>query len=315
MPIRVECDQCQGKISVDDAFAGSVCRCPYCKAMVIVPRSDNGGASRPRPEAPVSRPVAPPSAAHPVQPPPQGQTAGDQGDKPLFHAEDRRRIHARKHQAVIVIVAVLLIIAFAGVAVILMQESGGQDDAYDPDKPVPYEPDQITQPRENVTGPNILGQIRLASPTIYVLDAGGSMVSHFGQAAEKIAESVVSLGPEGQFNLYVAEEEGVRKLGQNLAATGPRGAAKVREMTSKTYPTGATSQTLADAIKQAIEAKPDAVVVVTAKEIEQAGKLSDLARARGVKVHAAAMVEDQYVAESLKKIATGSMGQFAAGWD
>lgn len=60
MSLKVRCSQCQKKISVDEAFAGSMCRCPYCKMIVRVPElpvgvSGPGG----RPSRPGSRPERP----------------------------------------------------------------------------------------------------------------------------------------------------------------------------------------------------------------------------------------------------------------
>ena len=59
MAIKIRCVDCKKKISIDEAFAGGVCRCPYCTAIVYVP--DNSTTSQPkrRPEAPTRRPKAP----------------------------------------------------------------------------------------------------------------------------------------------------------------------------------------------------------------------------------------------------------------
>ena len=35
--MKIRCTDCSKKISIDDAFAGGVCRCPYCSTLVFVP--------------------------------------------------------------------------------------------------------------------------------------------------------------------------------------------------------------------------------------------------------------------------------------
>lgn len=62
MAIKIQCSECGKKISIDEAFAGGVCRCPYCRAIVMVPGDATGGSggSVDRPSAPPSRPAESP---------------------------------------------------------------------------------------------------------------------------------------------------------------------------------------------------------------------------------------------------------------
>ena len=52
MAIKVRCTGCRKRISVDEAFAGGVCRCPYCGATSSVPSSAGGGRPGFRPDVP-----------------------------------------------------------------------------------------------------------------------------------------------------------------------------------------------------------------------------------------------------------------------
>ena len=48
--IKIRCSECKEKISVDGAFIGSMCRCPGCKAIILVPRltsAEQGSFHRP----------------------------------------------------------------------------------------------------------------------------------------------------------------------------------------------------------------------------------------------------------------------------
>ncbi len=39
MAIKIRCADCRKRISVDQGFAGGMCRCPYCKSIVLVPET------------------------------------------------------------------------------------------------------------------------------------------------------------------------------------------------------------------------------------------------------------------------------------
>ena len=69
MTLTLNCPQCQQEITVDAAFAGGVCRCPSCKAQVVVPgqigecnAADNSG----RPDAPIGTSQPQTKPAEPV---------------------------------------------------------------------------------------------------------------------------------------------------------------------------------------------------------------------------------------------------------
>jgi DNA-directed RNA polymerase subunit RPC12/RpoP len=65
MALKVRCSECRKKISVDEAFAGSMCRCPYCKSIVMVPAEVTPEAAQAPKRS--SRPTAP-GASRPKMP-------------------------------------------------------------------------------------------------------------------------------------------------------------------------------------------------------------------------------------------------------
>src|SRR5271155_2786190 len=52
--ISITCTNCQAQLSIDDAFAGGVCRCQYCGTIQTVPaKSGAATLASPKPAAPV----------------------------------------------------------------------------------------------------------------------------------------------------------------------------------------------------------------------------------------------------------------------
>ncbi len=59
MAVKVRCSDCLKIIMVDQAFAGSMCRCPYCKAIVAVPAEGDISGSATASSRSSSRPGKP----------------------------------------------------------------------------------------------------------------------------------------------------------------------------------------------------------------------------------------------------------------
>jgi hypothetical protein len=102
--IKVRCTTCRKKLTVDDAFAGGVCRCPACKELFLVRRTQgvaNGGL---RPDAP-----------------PLHDDAGDQrwpGAASMPAPIPASAVHTRR-SATGIVVAVLFLAATAGIVLLI----------------------------------------------------------------------------------------------------------------------------------------------------------------------------------------------------
>lgn len=59
MAVKVRCSDCRKKIALDSAFAGSMCRCPYCKSIIMVPDMEQGVSRDSRLARPQRRPEKP----------------------------------------------------------------------------------------------------------------------------------------------------------------------------------------------------------------------------------------------------------------
>ena len=302
MSIRMQCEGCSRNISVDDAFAGSVCRCPYCKALVVVPGSPGAGSSGPRPEAPVVRPESPQAPAEaapvahadgpaaPAEPAPQA--AGGRV------AVRRQRARVRRNMTFLALVAGLLVIALGGVLYILMT----------PEEPVSNTP----QPEgpERIDGPHFAHRIPVRSPVIFVIDAGGSMRGHFDAATQAVFESALSLGEQGQFRVLVSREAEIVGFRDGMAPGSEADAGAAKDWLTNIMAGGATEENLPAAIRQAMAERPAMVVVVAAKEIDGEA-LAREAREAGVPISTVSMVAYPEVVENLKQLAESAGGRSA----
>ena len=86
MAVKIRCSECHKKISVDEAFAGSMCRCPYCKNIVLVPELVAAGA-----DDISARPSSPGRSSRPSMPSASGKSARGTGlsdiagSRPIIH--------------------------------------------------------------------------------------------------------------------------------------------------------------------------------------------------------------------------------------
>jgi hypothetical protein len=75
--IRLTCTHCQEVLSVDDAFAGGVCRCRHCGTIQTVPKKTAGNRGPAAPPPKTLYRAAPPGEA-PRQEPPASPPAADE---------------------------------------------------------------------------------------------------------------------------------------------------------------------------------------------------------------------------------------------
>ena len=206
---------------MDDAFAGSMCRCPYCSELLLAPGGSRGSAQD-RPAAPSLRPDAP--------------AAPKALDRPEAHATIpvARPVRVRGWLA---LAAVVLILALTGLAVFLAitarrngqpgpgPKAGGDGPATreaptapepEPDRPQtavnggptpPPEPEPDpapVEPAKNVAGaaiePPVAYCVGLASPRTFDRALARAMESA-GTLDENDAFTMVLAGPDGSLAL------------------------------------------------------------------------------------------------------------------
>jgi DNA-directed RNA polymerase subunit RPC12/RpoP len=268
MAIRLKCSQCRKQMSVDDAFAGGVCRCPYCKATVMVPGSREDGARGARPAEPGAQPLG-------VEQPSQAQ----------HHAPIPVATPVRS-QGMLGIVLAVLVVAMLGVGIWLLITYKSADSVPDNSQPNAHNdwhntsaPSAVANPFVAADSPVVAGDVQVSAPVAYVIDSGPSMASVFDLAALMTRVSVRSL-KDGQFSLIVAGEKEDATLGSPQPG-GDTGADAVNNFT-RVRRAGSGRPDLARAFAAARAAAPKTIVLFygnknvsdllpAAQQVQQAG--------------------------------------------
>ena len=340
MAIKIRCQDCGKKISIDEAFAGSTCRCPYCKALVYVAELVVGGGGEvsggARPVAPTSRPDTREQAAPAGSQARASAAAGAAADGKYVPMARPVRIHG------IITIVIFVLLAFMVGAVIALavlvlpgsrdtktpntegrptqidnmpdHEKGPDKTGKTPDKG--KGPDKTGKTPDNGKEPDQIGKtpeqepavldIKITPPVFYVLDGGSGMRWAFDSVVGVMLKSAESLG-NGKFNVIVAGESQDMFVEPDMAVGGKDGATKCALALQETIPTGAAN--IPRALKAAIDRKPKAVVLFTRKAVDDAMSLAQQAKAQGTVIHTIAVDADNEVNESLKRLAEAAGGQ------
>ncbi len=157
MAIKITCSKCSKRISIDEAFAGGVCRCPYCTTINDVP-------------------------LHPGQEPTPAAS------------KTPKRVPVAKKASLQGIVALLIMLVFLGiiigviVTVVVVTGNGGADTSE-----TPAVVDGPQNPFLPCPAGFVAGTLRVDSPVVYCLDGDTSMGSYFPYAARMTGVSLRAL--------------------------------------------------------------------------------------------------------------------------
>ena len=301
MAIKIRCQDCSKKISIDEAFAGGMCRCPYCKALVYVEDVAGGMGGKAfvgaRPTAPTSRPAAPGQAE-----PAQAEARADVAVRAAADVEHVPMARPVKIQGIITIVLLVLLLFMVGggIAMAIFYLRGGPNRKVPPPATQPVQIDVTLQDGASVV------DIKIVAPVIYVMDGGSGMRSAFDSARIAVLNSVTSLG-DGKFNVIVAGEGQDKVVASGLVVGGKDEALKLTPMLQEIVPTGAAD--ISRAIKAAIAMKPKTIVLFTRKAVDDATGLAGQAKAQGTVIHTIVLDGDSEAKESMKKLAETSGGK------
>lgn len=271
--IQMDCPRCRETLSLDAGFAGGVCRCSACGAMMTVPRHPGSEAPQRvvRPEAPESERRDDHEAA------PDAETADDtppwrtESGEPVQVAEATVPVAAatrRKARLVTIAgfsVVVSILVGVSILAIILLSDGEGDTTAalveefgYDP------ELNPFTAEEANVLG------LSLTRRDAVVVDASSSSEAWLALVGENVAEAVSKLPGRASLAVVVATDGAPRWLtpAETLARVSELDSAALVEQAEAVRAAGRS--TPAPAIEAAKRAGADRVVFVLGRALAMA---------------------------------------------
>ena len=284
--IQISCTNCKTLLSIDDAFAGGVCRCQHCGTIQTVPAKARESTTAGAPAGPV---VAAKSLYQSDARPDASGTGLDSlagvivssGLSSSRLTTPAQRPPAHKNLLPILIGVGFVVLALLGVIVYLMTRPGTST--------TPNTPGENTNTVQTpgtptpVAGPNFCGTKLDGSPVIYVLDSGTATQEYFGELKDVTLHSIATLGSDRKFEILFWTDKDKREWDFPNDATTPASPENIKSAAS----------TIADAMafgksdpKPALEIafaqRPDTIVLATAKGWEfDAAWVTDVMALRG----------------------------------
>jgi hypothetical protein len=341
MAIKIRCVDCKKKISIDEAFAGGVCRCPYCTAIVYVP-DDTGTKKvkgRPaiptrRPEAPTPRPEAPtpvskapapvdtnaataldapagvdPNAETAIDPPktvkapkPFKTATQAEADKTLADAHGQTNIPTAAPVKVQGIVSIILAMLLVGMLVgMVLVAIQITNPPVVIDKPKDYDNTAIT----TRDFPAVAGTIKVTAPVVYCIDTSKPMIAVFEAAGNIVIASAKSL-KDGTFNIILIGEDGDKILSPQPIAADKAGIDKAKAFLVMEL-CGEADQ--ARGLQAALDMNPKTVVLL-ARDTSNAKDVATAFKTKSVPVHTVVLAASSIGMEELSKLTDGESKSF-----
>ena len=262
--ISITCTSCKAVLTMDDAFAGGVCRCQHCGTIQTVP-------AKPRPQRPQPAQAAFQERVG-AKPSPAGLNelaeavassglarTGLKSQKPAPAAtpvapQDQR--DRRKKLLPFLLIGAGALVVLLGILIVVLWPKGNA-----PAGPRP--PGSVAE-----QGPSFCGVPLRANRVIYLLDRGNAVGDNFDALKHACYSSVEQLGPDRQFQVILwdnsdsdtAKVEYPRDALHNATSSELD---RLRRDFQDVVATGASH--LAGALREALDRKPDVIVIATAK--------------------------------------------------
>lgn len=301
--MRIRCSGCSKKISVDDAFAGGVCRCPYCKDTVFVPGKAEEGKAKGRPDAP-GRPDVP--------------TAAEGGEEVLVGQPLEAHVRVPMARPVVVqgivsiILCGLLIVLIGGGivfgAVMAASSIGGDPNTARQAGPVDannVNPFLVDGGGQEGADQDTMAGLPITPPVVYVIENDASLRRSLDLIYDMVVFSVKTLEPREQFSVILtgpppAGHNGKRAM-DGWAPGGEVGMAEAERFFNQVDWLGASD--VPAAFMEALARKPRTVVLCAAGRIENPGSLASAAKAASVSVVAVGITPSEANFASLAELA------------
>ena len=278
--ISITCTNCQARLTIDDAFAGGVCRCQYCGTIQTVPaKSAAPTLASPKPTAPVASKTLFQNQARVRQTTTAGTGLDDIADAVVSSglsgsglssgrhtvnaagaAKDER---ASKHRLMlIVLIACGVIIVLLGIILIVVLTRGHGAES---NSTITNQGDTTSVGPATTGGATLCGIPLHTKRIIFLLDRGNSLTNDFDTLKAATYKAIDELGPGRKFQVVLWDNDsGAAEFpaGQLGDAT-PAASAELRKYLQDTIATGRSH--LSTSLKEAASRDPQEIVIATGK--------------------------------------------------
>jgi hypothetical protein len=253
--IHLTCTSCRTVLTIDDGFAGGVCRCQHCGAIQTVPSKPRDGSA-----AAVGAGAAPGKVLFKQATQQESgldELGGVVASSGLSHAAHASSAAAARGKKIILAAGA----ALAVLAVVLVLVLGGGSSTSGPkDGPAGGQGDQ---PK----GPHFFGA-KLTGPTvIYVLDRGSGTSNTFDAIKTACLRSIASLGKDMKYQVVFWQNAGddstIAAYPENALASGSGDSEQAERAMLDVNAFGQSR--LAPAIAKALKQNPHELLIVTGK--------------------------------------------------
>jgi hypothetical protein len=332
--ISLTCTHCQAVLSIDDAFAGGVCRCQHCGTIQTVPShlktSDTVGAS-----SATAKAGSGPKALYQAH---RGGTAGEStgsgtgledladvvassglaGSGLSAAAKKRKKPHRSIDSKVVAIAPAKsrtpMVIAGAAVAVLIvaavawwLMSHGNQTTATNTTPDVQAAPDGAPPAMQ---GPSFCGVSLTGNSIVYLLDRGDSARDVFDGMKEATFKSILSLGSDRKFQVLFWDN-GTTEAGYPNGSTTYATSENIdacKKAIEDVFPEHQSS--IETPLTRAVGEGPDAIVIVTAKGFELddsfTAAVTNILHGNAIKLYTLSIRTDSAPLQSLAKATGGS---------
>ena len=328
--ISITCTNCQSVLTIDDAFAGGVCRCQFCGTIQTVPSKKKSAAHLAgataaktlyQQEAPAAQSPAAETEPHGTGMEDLAQVVASSGlggsglagsvmtnvvaeeasaPSPTPVAESPAAPPQKYRAPVVVFVAAAVVLVGVVAAIIAVRFHGARASA-----------PQNTPTGPIATGPNFCGIPLHGSSAIFILDRGNSMADVFDALKAASYKSLKQLGPDRKFQVILWDNDaGSSEFPAGAMRNATAGAVEDCQRNFQDISASGSSH-LSGALKEALERRPQTILIATAKTQLDEDDITALRNAVSNGVHVSALqIGAATRIAALEEVAKSTGGQF-----
>ncbi len=321
--IQLTCANCRNQLEVDDAFAGSVCRCQHCGTIQTVPRKGSASARARTPGVAVeaeSHAGEEPKALYQVKSRagmsshPSGLEelaevvhSSGLGSGLLNRSSPNLNLAVKKQKkqnqkTLIIAIASAIGLLLIGALIMMLLMNGSKDSNTDNQS--------ATGSTSKISKPAFAGIVLAGDKIMYLIDRGDATADFFPQIKTILLQSAKSLGPERRFSvlLWNNGSDDSFPISGTVYATGEE-LGKLGNWLDNVSIGRATS--IDTALANAIYQSPKEIVILTAKGDQLDDEFAaTVSKIRGTKTTALHCVSINSDSDGLKKVARESGGKY-----